>query len=263
MVLWTQQHINTLIPSFIVMLVLGFVLRMFLRKKSEKIRMIPFQICAVIIFVLEIIKQVKSYQNGYDLYHIPLHFCSLFIFMLPLMAFYHGKHKYVVRAITTDICAALFIFMAVYPDLIYGAWNIENFFNDFFDFHTVAFHTVATFTFVLIVALDLHKPNYKRDAKAIFIFIACYCVIAASMAQILQTNFNNFYQCNIAPLQAVKMSLEPVLGATITQILYVLIVCVLDLAFTQVVYAIYRILRSPLKRGEDIREEYDELYDED
>lgn len=243
MVLWTQQHFQTLFPSFIVMIILGVVLRVFLGKKSEKIRMIPFQICAVFLFILEIIKQVKSFQRGYDLYHIPLHFCSLFVYTLPLMAFYNGKYKDRVRGVTTTLCASLFIFMAVYPDLIYGSWNIDNFFKDFFDFHTVAFHTVATFTFVLIVALDLHTPDVKRDAVAVVIFMACYCAIAASMAQILETNYNNFYQCNIAPLQALKDALEPTLGAGITQLLYVLIVCVLDLAFTQGAYHFYRLMR--------------------
>ncbi len=243
MVLWTKQHFQTLFPSFIVMIILGVVLRIFLGKKSEKIRMIPFQICAVIIFVLEIFKQLKSFQGGYDLYHIPLHFCSLFIYMLPLMAFYNGKYKDRVRGITTALCASLFIFMAVYPDLIYGAGNIENFFTDFFSFHTVAFHIIATFTFVLIVALDLHKPDIKKDAVALVIFMACYCAIAASMAQILETNYNNFYKCNIAPLQTVKDALEPSLGYAFTQLLYVVIVCILDLAFTQGAYHFYRLMR--------------------
>ena len=49
-------------------------------------------VLAVILLLLEVGKQTLSIMRGYSLYHIPLHYCSLFIFMLPVMAFYRGKH---------------------------------------------------------------------------------------------------------------------------------------------------------------------------
>lgn len=250
MVLWTPEHLKTLLPSFAVMIIIGVILRIFFGNKSEKIRFIPFQICAIVIFVLEIIKQVISFARGYDLYHIPLHFCSLFIFVLPAMAFYHGKYKERVRAVTTSVSASLFLFMAIYPNLIYSAESIKGTFTNFFDFHTVVFHTVATLSFVLIVALKLHTVNAKKDAVSILTFIAGYCLIASIMAQILQTNYNNFYQCNIAPLQAVKDAIMPTLGYGLTQTLYVLIVIVLDLAFTQGAYQFYRLITFLVKKIE-------------
>ncbi len=242
MILWTQEHIKTLLPSFIVMIILGLTLKIFLGNKSEKIRFIPFQICSVLIVVLEIIKQIMSFTKGYDLYHIPLHFCSLFIFVLPAMAFYHGKYKERVRAVATTVSASLFLFMAIYPDLIYSAGSIRGTFNNFFDFHTVVFHTLATFSFVLIICLNLHTPNAKKDTISVLIFIAGYCLIASVMAQVLKTNFNNFYQCNIAPLQAIKDAILPVLGFILTQTIYVLIVIILNLAFTQGAYQFYRLI---------------------
>lgn len=250
MVLWTPEHFKTLFPAFIIMIILGVVLRIFLGNKSEKIRFIPFQICAVIIFVLEIIKQIKSFEQGYDLYHIPLHFCSLFIFVLPAMAFYHGKYKERVRAVATTVSASLFLFMAIYPDLIYSAGAIKGTFVNFFDFHTVVFHNVATFTFVLIVALKLHTPSAKKDAVSVVVFIAIYCLIASIMAQVLETNYNNFYQCNIAPLQAVKDAILPALGYGLTQTIYVVIVIILDLAFTQGAYQFYRLVNYLIKKLE-------------
>ena len=68
----------------IIMWILGFVLRRFLLNAEYKTRLIPFQILAVILFVIEIIKQVNSYVDGYDLYCLPFHYCSLFISMLLL-----------------------------------------------------------------------------------------------------------------------------------------------------------------------------------
>ena len=85
MELWTDMHIKTLLPSIFIMAAAALVLGKCLAKKSERIRMLPFQFFAVLLFVLEIVKQAKSFSQGYDLYHIPLHFCSLFVFMLPLL----------------------------------------------------------------------------------------------------------------------------------------------------------------------------------
>ena len=248
MELWSQNHVKTLLPSFIVMIALGVVLRIFLGKKPEKIRMIPFQICTVFLLVLEIIKQVKSFINGYDLYHIPLHFCSLFLYLLPLMSFYNGKYKDRVRAVTTTVCGALFMLMAIYPSVIYSGDAIAGTFNNFWDFHTTVFHTVATFTFVLIVCLDLYTPNFKKDMVSVLVFIAVYCVIAGSMAQILQTNFNNFYQCNVPPLENLRISLQPTLGYFLTQTLYVVVVSIVNLIFVTLAYNLFRLLSYLTKK---------------
>jgi hypothetical protein len=224
------------------MLILAIVLKLWLGKKDDKIRIIPLQIVTVILLILEVFKQVISIIRGYDLYHIPLHFCSLFLFLFPLMSFYNGKHKDKVRAIATTISASLFLLMIIYPELIYSGGNIANTFKGFFDFHTVAFHTIATFGFFIIVALKLHTPSFKRDMKAIMLFFIGYSIIAGVTAQILQTNFNNFYQCNVPPLEEVRLSILAVLGRPLTQTLYVLIVTIVDLVFVTVSYNLYRLL---------------------
>ncbi len=242
MELWTNYHLKTLLPAFILMIIAGVILRIFLGKKQEKTRLIPFQICAVIIVILEIIKQIKSLSEGYDLYHIPLHFCSLFIFMLPITAFYNGKYKDNVRAITSAICGALFLLMSIYPALIYNS-NIGETYKNFFTFHTVYFHLIATFTFVLMIALDLHSPATKKDLISIVIFIAVYCVIAGVTSQILETNFNNFYQCNVPPLENIRLSIMEKLGRPLTQTIYVIIVTILDLGFVTGSYFFYKFLR--------------------
>ncbi len=242
MELWTYQHAITILPALAVMLIAAAVLRLTIGKKPLKVRMIPFQIFACIAFALEAGKQILSFARGYDLYHIPLHFCSLFIFMLPIMAFYNGKHKQVVTAITSTLSASMVLLLLIYPNLIYSPGNIENFFVNFFDFHTVAFHNIVMFEFILIVFLDLHTPdNTARDIKSNLIFILCYCAVSAPMAQILKTNFNNFYSCNVPVLESLRTSLQEPLGYGLTQLLYVLIVVVVDLIFVTLSYGVYRL----------------------
>lgn len=252
MTLWTPTHVQTLLPAIIVMLVIAVVLRLTLGKKDRKIRMIPFQVFACVLVLLEIGKQGLSLSRGYDLYNLPFHFCSILIFLPVIMAFYRGKHEKNVSCITTAVLAAVFILTAVYPDLIYSAQAVKEFTSNYFSFHTVAFHNIAMLLFVLIPALDLHEPEPKGEPKKVFLFILCYCVIAATMAHLLQTNFNNFYVCNIAPLEAVRLSVEATLGSTVAAILYVMIVTTLDLSFVTGSYWFYRLIRRLLTRGNKV-----------
>ena len=73
MQLWTKEHFWQLIPTTVIMIVIALILNRFIGKKPLKIRMIPFQILAVLLFLSEIGKQALSFAQGYNLYHIPLH----------------------------------------------------------------------------------------------------------------------------------------------------------------------------------------------
>ena len=82
MELWTPQHAQTLLPALAIMIVIAIILRLTIGKKDLKIRMIPFQILACLLFLIEIGKQIVSFKGGYDLYHIPpafllpVYFCA-------------------------------------------------------------------------------------------------------------------------------------------------------------------------------------------
>jgi len=244
MQLWTATHAKTLLPALLVMIVIGIILRLTIGKKSLKIRMIPLQIVAVLLVILEIGKQYVSFTRGYDLYHIPLHYCSLFIFAVPAMAFYTGKPAPKVRAIGAAFCAAMAVLLLIYPVLIYGDWNIRGFFKDYLDMHTVAFHNLVLFAFVLILALDLHTPAGKGEQKYPVWATVVFCVISATAANAMQVNFANFYQCNIPPLEAVRVAVQNAAGYVIAQILYVCIVSALTVLFTWGAYWLHRLLRK-------------------
>ncbi len=243
MVLWSQNHVYTLLPAMIVMVIVAAVLRHTLGTKPLRIRMIPFRVLTVLILLLEIGKQAVSFSRGYDLYAIPLHFCSLALFTMPAMAFYNGKGASTVRAITSGVCASIFLLTAVYPELIYSGACVERYFVEFMDFHTVTFHNIVMFAFLLIPALDLHETPSRNDPKAVALFILGYCAVSAPVAQILKVNYNNFYSCNVPPLEALRISLQGVLGVGVTQLLYILIVVVLDILFAVLCYWLYRLLR--------------------
>ncbi|MBR4108786.1 MAG: YwaF family protein [Oscillospiraceae bacterium] len=243
MELWTAEHAKTLLPALAVMLVLAWVLQRVIGNKSHKIRMIPIQVIACLLLLLELGKQAVSLAHGYDLYHLPFHFCSLFIFMLPLMAFYKGKHKQTVYAITASLCMAVCALMLIYPALIYSDGNIREFFTNYISFHTVAFHNLVMLSAILIPVLKLHEPAKKGEHKAIVLFMLGFCTVSAVMAQLLKTNFNNFYRCNIPPLETVRQIVETAWGSVPAMLLYVLIVTILDILFVLGSYRLYLLVR--------------------
>lgn len=241
MELWTRQHAVSLIPSVAVMLLVAFLLRRLLGGMTRKYRMIPVQIIAVILLVLEVGKQALSISRGYDLYNLPFHFCSLFIFALPAMAFYRGRNQETVYTVTAALCAAVFALMLIYPNLIYSAWAVEHYFDDYMAFHTVTFHNLVMFAFLLIAALEL-TTFAKKDVKAILLFVAGFCVVSASMAHLLKTNYANFYTCNIPVLETVRLAVQDAVGKLPATLLYIVIVSALNLAFVYGAYWLYRLV---------------------
>lgn len=252
MELWTLEHTKTLPAALAVMVVIALILRITIGKKDIKIRMIPFHVLTCILLVLEVGKQAVSLYRGYDLYHLPFHFCSLFIFAMPAMSFYTGKYKSVVRGITAALCTAVFLLMLIYPNLIYSAANINEFFTDYLSFHTVAFHNIVMLAFLLIPVLELHTPEYKFEPKAVVWFTVGFCTVSATMAQLLKTNYANYYTCNIPVLEAVRLQVEQVLGEIAAKGLYILIVSLLNIVFVFGSYWLYRLLRKLLSGSKSI-----------
>ena len=242
MQLWTPEHAKTLLPALGVFLIISILLRLWLKNKPWQVRMIPIQVIAAILVLLEVGKQAISFSRGYDLYHIPLHFCSLVLFTLPAFAFYRGKYKNQVACISVVFVTAVFVLTAIYPDLIYGAGNITGYFEDYFNFHTVTFHNLVMLAFMLIVALDVYAPA-KGDWKYPVIFIGVYCIVAGIVSHLIDTNFNNLYRCNIPPLETLRLSIVDMIGYAPTQILYVIVVTCLDMAFTFGAYHFFRLCR--------------------
>lgn len=248
MELWSNAHISTLLPTSVAMLLVSVILGYVLRNQSEKIRMIPFQVCAIILFVLEIGKQAISISKGYDLYHLPFHYCSLLIIAPLIMGFYKGKHIELVRGVITSICTAVALLTLIYPCLIYSADNIRNYFSTYFDFHTVTFHSICIMLPMLILALRLHPTTAKGTNTAIAVAMIVYSIIAAAMAHLLKTNYANMYQCNIPPLESVRQMVQEALGYTAAQLLYVTIVSILQVFFTIGAYYLYRGIRYLLSK---------------
>lgn len=230
---WSHYRAVTLIPVFLVIIISSYFLYQFLKNKDEKTRMLPIKIITIILLVLEFFKQLLSIIRGYDLYHIPLHFCSLFLYFLPLAVFYNGKYKETFKTLAGVISACLFLFMSIYPLLIYPDGDIDRikvFFKGediyaFFQFHSVVFHNIAIFPFFFFAFGNVCKHDTKKDIKAIVIAFAIYSVIAGTLANVIDTNFNNFKHCNADFLENVRVSLVNGMGS-FGQVIYVIMISI-------------------------------------
>ena len=254
MQLWTQEHLRTLPPAFLLMLAASLLLRFFLKNKSLGLRRLPLQVIALLLILLEVGKQTTSYRDGYDLYHLPFHFCSFVMIALILAAFYRGRGEERVRGVAASWCWAAALMTLISPELIYPEHNIVELRESFLSFHTVAFHNLVILAALLILFLELYIPQ-KGMRKRLFCTTAMACGLSALMAQLLQTNYANMYRCHIEPLEELRLALIELIGATPTRVIYVTVVIALHLGFTQLSYLVYCLLRRALDRpaGQDVK----------
>jgi hypothetical protein len=52
--------------------------------------------------------------------------------------------------VTTVLSGSAMLLMTIYPALIYPAWDVENYFSGYFSFHTVTFHGLVYFAYLLM-----------------------------------------------------------------------------------------------------------------
>lgn len=245
---WTKTHAILLIPTFIVIIIAAWFIGYKLKDKDEKAKRLPLQIVTIVLVVFELIKQIRGFVVGYDLYWLPLHFCSLFLFTLPFASFYNGKHKEIVDVITGVVGACLFMFMAIYPNIVYSEEYIVDAFKfitfrggNFVAFHSVAFHSIALFSYFLFLFLNICKFNTKRDLISVIIFFLGYCVIVGTIAQLIDTNFNNFCRSNAPFLEDMRVNMISSMGFG-GQIIYILMISVGTIIVPILAYFVFRLI---------------------
>ena len=228
---WTPLHAYTLIPQFIVYAAIAFILSRALKNKDLETRLLPLKICTVLLLILEAAKQITGVVTGYSTYWIPLHFCSLFLFIHPFACFYKGKHRDKLLLLAGVVSTCLFLFMAVYPNVVYSDDAIRSMWNyitgrggSFFELHTVLFHGIGTFTFFLFIFQGLARFNTKKDVPLVIMTYGLYCLIVGPLAQLIDTNFNNFVHSNAPFLEEIRLGIINSLGAFLGQTVYVLMI---------------------------------------
>ncbi len=228
--LWTYQHAVTVFPALALMLAASLLMPRWLLRKPYEVRMIPIKIIAVTVVLIEIGKQCYSLSVGYDLYHIPLHFCSIFLYLLPLAAFYRGRGEEGVRSATCAAMTVLFFGMLTMPAVIYSEARLDGFFTEYLDFHTVFFHNIVIFALFLMLALDLHTPSgSRREALFVTGFGTVFVAISATMSYVLQTNYSNFLSSTVGFIATLVEEMKLAVGELPITVLYITLLAALDI----------------------------------
>lgn len=202
--IWTNCDKIVLPISLLVILFIAFMLYFFLRKKSKKVKNIPLVIITIVILILEIIKQIKAIREGYDSWTIPLHFCSLFLYIFPLATLTKGEIRKFGIAMSFACSVIMTVMFYIGPASIIGAATTQNIFASFSSFHTFFYHHLVIL--FLVVGLLLNK--FKLTKKSLFhvvVGFVIYSVVAVSFAHILNTNFCNILESNIAFMEDFRL----------------------------------------------------------
>ena len=243
--LWTMTYFYAIIPFFLVFFNLAVLWWHFSKKVGDRAKRLPLQIIASLIIVLEIIKQVTSIIKGYDLYHLPFHYCSLFLYLLPLHAFAPAKIKKFVDAVTYACCASLLLFFLIMPSVIYPEEHIIGWLDNYFNFHTLVFHHLVVLYFFLALSTRSFKLSPKHDLGFVAIFLSSYVVVGTVLSYALKVNFHNLRTCNLGACEEIRVMLNEAMG-WFGQAVYVFALFILTTLFAYLayflVYLVYRLI---------------------
>lgn len=235
---WSNSQFIVLPITIIVTLVISFLLNKFLKDRDDKIKELPLKLIAVVIVVLEIIKQIRCIVVGYSLYNIPLHYCSLFVFLFPFAQFGNSKIKDFIKPVAFASSLLVSISLYIGPSSIIGN-ACDNIFVSFPRFHTFTFHYLVTLYCALSIALNDYKPK-KNDYKTVIFAISIYGIIAIMFSYLLDTNYCNFLYSTLDFIDEIRI--------IIGQIPYVLLVFVAITVGTLIVslgyYYCYNLLKK-------------------
>lgn len=239
---WSETNLRTLLPATFLMAAFALLLRRLIGTRERPLKNLPFQILTVFLIVIEIIKQVREIRGGaYSTWSLPLHFSSIYLYLFPLTHFSKGRFREAMAGATVVAAGMTTIGTLLFPMTVFGN-SAESYFLSFDAFHTITFHYVIILYFFLFIALEVNKPDWKRDVRTVFWMVTLFSVVAGTAANLLETNFTSFYTCAFPPVEAMRMSLHSRFGETAGQTIYGLFMYVCILADSTLALLLYRSL---------------------
>ncbi len=191
--------------ALLVMIVLGVVLRLLLKNKSEKVKNIPLTIIAFMLLGLEIGKQIYYlFFVEYITYALPFHFCTLVIFVIILTQVFGKKLNAFFKPIAFSFSGLATFMLYIAPTSLIGN-SLDNLFLNYYTFHTCAFHHLLVLYFILTISLGTYQPKltdcFKNVGGIIF-----YGLYATPIAFALNTNYVNILKSTIGILENIRLS---------------------------------------------------------
>lgn len=190
-------------PVLLLIIVVAITLALLLKDKSKRVRSIPTALIAIALLFIEVIKQRWNIRGEFNYYHLPLHYCSLFVILIPLGELCGSFGDRVFRPVATYLSFTVAVGMYLFPQSILGG-ACENFGVTFYGTHSFIFHHLVVLYFALVLFLDLYKPSVRDIAKVGTLGII-YILIAIPAAYIFDENYCNFLTSTLDELEAYRL----------------------------------------------------------
>lgn len=214
---WSSSQIVVLPFALIVVIALSVIISYLTHGKSELVRKIPLILVASVMLILEVIKQIYNIVIGYDLWTLPFHFCSMFLYFCPLASFFTGRAADFGRTVAF-VCGTLFLLLFyINPTSIIGV-ACDNIFASFSTFHTFIYHHLIILFYLIMLISKLYQPT-----KWSFLYgalgIAIYGVVAIPLAHITNVNFCSLLYNSVPILENIRLSFGQVVYTFVMVIL--------------------------------------------
>lgn len=204
---WTKDEALIVPIGLVIIIFLSVIINFCLRNKSEKVKRIPLLIITIIILILEVIKQIYNLVIGYNLWKLPLHFCSIFLFVFSFASFGKGTLRKIGDVISLSGGFAVLVAFLISPRNIIGN-ACENVFANFDQFHTFTYHFLVFFYLFILISSNLVQAKFS-DIKYIITTVLGYAIIAIVAGYSLNVNFCSVLHNNYSFLEAIRLSCGP------------------------------------------------------
>ena len=192
--------------GMVVVLLLGITLRRLLKDKDRRVREIPVQTLAVMLLVLEVIKQVYHLfiVRDWEPWDLPMHFCSFFLIWFTFALCSRGQIRQL--AYSCCLCGGILvtIMLAAAPQMIVNV-ACQNIFGSFPSFHTYFFHFSVVAYWEWLLLLRVYEPHKSHIWQTILLYMASFALIMAA-AFIFNTNYTNVLSTDIGVLEHLRLS---------------------------------------------------------
>ena len=210
---YNEDELTTMPAVLVILLFMALVLAFLLHDKPRRVRQIPTMVIAVALLVLEGIKQRWNALGGFDAYMLPLHYCTLFVILIPLAELCGERLSRFFRPAAAAMCFIVSMAMYSYPSGILGI-ACEHFGIGFEATHTFVFHHLLVLYLFLTVALGLCKPRL-RDAITVGAAGVAYAMVGIPCAYIFQENYCNYLSSAIPFIEDLRLAYGQVVHAVV------------------------------------------------
>lgn len=167
--LFGPEHLVTLI---LILVFLITIIVLFNKTGTQK-RVIIFRIIAVVLPVLEMWKIIMLLScNRMDKGHLPLHLCSMAIYIYPIIIFTNNER---VRETLSEI-SAITLLPAAVSALLFPDWTMYSILN-FYCIHAFIWHSLQVLFPILCIINGWCTPSVRNIWKNSIFLLVCGMII--------------------------------------------------------------------------------------